>query len=276
MRTLEDGHEHRVHDAEDANHDGEQRSAPAHGARDAESLTGSHHLAGAGGAALGEDFFDLCDEIGHLLGRGILCHTNVHKVDLPLLSHDVLENGERQHDGAVLDDRMAVHDAHDGQFLCLDLNLVTDLFLEHFGSKPAEHDGRLSAVLGQAALDHSELLPGEAAPFPAGDHHHRHLLNAEHPHHHRGGFSHVRQHGDLVLQRGVIHLGHDAAAHVAHDKVDAHDVELVLDALLISLGHADERHHGGDADGDADQREPSADGTPDETAYNNGEKSHLR
>ncbi len=72
----------------------------------------------------------------------------------------------------------------------------------------------------------------------------------------------------------VEHLGHQAAAHVAHDHVHADHVQLLADAFFIAPGHADQSHHGGDADGNPDKGQAGADRSPGQAAEDDGEKCH--
>ncbi len=69
-------------------------------------------------------------------------------------------------------------------------------------------------------------------------------------------------------------FGMSPAAHVADHDIDADDVQLLADAFLVAPSHADQGHDGGDADGDADEGQAGADGTPDQAAHDDGEKSH--
>ena len=72
MSAFEHGHEHRVHDAKTSDDDGQERGAPAHGPRDAESLAGGHHFTGHHGAAFGENFLNLLAKLAHVLLRELL------------------------------------------------------------------------------------------------------------------------------------------------------------------------------------------------------------
>ena len=101
MGALEHGHEHRVHHAEDADEDGQQRGAPAHGPRDAKSLARGHHFAGHHGAAFGQDFLDLLAEpvSSSLVVSGVTRRSM--KLTLPSIAGDLLEHRQGQDDRAV-------------------------------------------------------------------------------------------------------------------------------------------------------------------------------
>ena len=94
MSALEHGHQHRVHHAKDSDDDGEDRGAPAHGPRDAESLAGGHYFIGHHGTAFGEDFFDLLAELSYVLLGAVGDDADVNEVDLALVPRDLLKHLE--------------------------------------------------------------------------------------------------------------------------------------------------------------------------------------
>ena len=67
LGALEDGHEHRVHHAEHADEDGQQRGAPAHRADHAIGLAVADVLAGDDGASFRDETGDLLAEPRQLL-----------------------------------------------------------------------------------------------------------------------------------------------------------------------------------------------------------------
>src|SRR5260221_7258022 len=80
----------------------------------------------------------------------------------------------------------------------------------------------------------------------------------------------TRRSSDLVER-----LRRQRTGHIADDDIGAARLQSRLPAFLKAARDADQRDDGGDADGDAQQRQPGSNRAAHEPAHDDGEKTHV-
>ena len=217
---------------------------------------------------------DLATKNRDALVRRSLGNAHIDEIRAAIVTRDFLEPRQGHVDRAVLQHRLAVHDAGDHELAGFYLQLVARFFAEDLGRQFSEDHGILLRIARQTPFDDLQLVPSERIPLPPVDDHHGRVLHAEHLHESHVGLGHAGHGCDPVPHRLLESLGHDAALHVADHDVDADRVELIDHALLVAGRHADQRDDGGDADGDAEDGEPGAHRAAPQTTEDDLETIH--
>ena len=113
MCALEDGHEHRVHYAENADKYGQQRCAPAHRFHETKSFGVTQVFAHCHSANFGHRLLNLLREFLNLLLGCPRRRANINGVDLVRRADDLLQQRQRKNDRTIFHERAALHDAYD-------------------------------------------------------------------------------------------------------------------------------------------------------------------
>ena len=94
-------------------------------------------------------------------------------------------------------------DSHDRDLGGLNLEGITDFFLQDFRGRLAQDNGRFVGVAGHSSGDQFEILPKETIPLAGGQDHHLGILDAHQLHDKRAGGGDVRKPGDTVSDGGI-------------------------------------------------------------------------
>ena len=77
----------------------------------------------------------------------------------------------------------------------------------------------------------------------------------------------------MIAHRGVERFRRESSTPTAYDDIGSARLQSNLPAFLKATRHPDQRHHGGDADGDSGESQAGANGTAQKTAHYDSEKS---